>query len=242
MPYCGSCGAPMDAGARFCGRCGAAQQNYQPPVYVQPQPQPQPQTYYAPPPPPPPPPVMQPPMPQAQPQMQPAPQMGGEATVGVLLLRRMKSMGRWDTFAGVVTTQRLIVAQLTKEMLNAASQQALDQAKAEGKGFWGQWGDQLRSTFGYTKRYLSMPPQAILAETPGNFAIPNNSISQIDVRVWRVQGRDAHELIVHFHSSYGTYEYHIDENSDFTDLLKRVYGERVKMPFGHYFKSVNVTF
>ena len=51
-----------------------------------------------------------------------------------------------------------------------------------------------------------------------------------------------HEFVVDVHSSAGTYEYHMDENSDFTDTLKRVYGERVKMPFGYFSKSVNVKF
>jgi hypothetical protein len=50
----------------------------------------------------------------------------------------MKSLGRWDTFTGVVNSQRLIFAQMTNEMIKAAAQQSRDQAKAEGKGFWGQ--------------------------------------------------------------------------------------------------------
>ena len=64
----------------------------------------------------------------------------------------------------------------------AAAQQARDHAKAEGKGFWGQWSDQLRATFGYINKYLTMPPQTILSETPGNFALPNNAISEIHVK------------------------------------------------------------
>jgi hypothetical protein len=97
--------------------------------------------------------------------------------VGVILLRKPKSLGRYDTYSGVLTNQRVIFAQMTSEMLTRAAQEARDQAKAEGKGFWGQWSDQLKGTFGYTKKYLTMPPQAILAETPGNFALNNNTIN-----------------------------------------------------------------
>lgn len=101
----------------------------------------------------------------------------------------------------------------------------------------------MKGSFGYTNRYLTMPPQAILAETPGNFALYNSMINEINVKVRGMHNENqVHELIVDIHSSSGTYEYHIDENSDFTDLLKRVYGDRVHMPFGHYFKSVNVKF
>ena len=73
-------------------------------------------------------------------QPQPMPQQSGEATVGVIVFRKMKSLGRYDSYAGVVTTERMIFAQLTADMLNQAAQQARDQAKAEGKGFFGQWG------------------------------------------------------------------------------------------------------
>ncbi len=131
---------------------------------------------------------------------------------------------------------------MTSEMLTAAAQQARDQAKAEGKGFWGQWADQLRGTLGYTKKYETMQPQAILAETPGNFALYNNTISQIDVHLRGAhrESNQRREFKIYIHSSAGTYEYHMEENSDFTDTLKRVYGDRVKMPFGYFGKSINI--
>lgn len=196
-----------------------------------------------------PPPVMQPttpiqPLPvTAPPQAMPTPQtQTGEATVGVLLLRRTKSLGRYDSFAGVVTTQRMILAQLTAEMINQASQQARDQAKAEGKGFFGAWGDQLKATFGYIKKYLNIPPEVIIAETPGNFAIYNSTISEIKVHL-KGAGEDEgpREFEVEIKTSSGTFKYRTGEDSDNTNLLKRVYGDRVKMPLG-YLGSVNIKF
>jgi hypothetical protein len=188
--------------------------------------------------------------PPAQPQFQPQPvasmpmrsQQGTEATVGVILFRKMKSMGRYDAYAGVVTSQRLIFAQLTSQMLNAAAQQARDQAKAEGKGFMGQWKEQLKGSFGYTNRYLTMLPDAIVAETPGNFAISNNQISQINIHLkgGSSEGGEQRHLESEIHSSMGTYKFSMDENSGFVDLLKRVYDNRVKMPFGYFSKSVNI--
>jgi hypothetical protein len=176
----------------------------------------------------------------AQPQPN-AQQQNGEPTVGVILFRRMKSMGRYDSYAGVVTTQRMIFAQLTADMLNQAAQQARDQAKAEGKGFFGQWGDQLRGTFGYTNRYLTMPPQTILAETAGNFAIYNNTISEIKIHLKGQHQNDGpREFEAEIQCSSGTYKYRMAENSEFTDILKRVYGERVKLPFGYFGKTVSI--
>jgi hypothetical protein len=131
---------------------------------------------------------------------------------------------------------------MTSEMLTQAAQQSREQAKAEGKGFWGQWADQLRATFGYAQKYMTMPPQAILAESPSNFAIYNNTIGEIKVHLKNAhrEHNQRRELEAEIFSSAGTYSYHMDENSEFTDLLKRVYGERVKMPFGYFSKSVNI--
>src|SRR5450756_1321745 len=187
MPYCENCGKQINPNAKFCGNCGAARTQAattKPPVNTPdntqpPQPKRKRLSYYSPPSAPVPimqtqPPMMQVPMAQAPPRMQPQPapimpQVGGEATVGVILFRKPKSLGRWDTYTGVVTSQRVIFAQITSEMLKAAVQQSRDQAKAEGKGFSGQWSEQLKATWGYSQRYLTIPPQAILAETPGNF-------------------------------------------------------------------------
>ena len=172
----------------------------------------------------------------------PMAQVNGEVTVGVILFRKPKSLGRWDTYTGVVTNQRLIFAQMTSEMLKVAAQQSRDQAKAEGKGFFGQWSDQLKATWGYSRKYLTMPPQMILAETPGNFALYNSTISEIKVKLKENQDGQVRELEAQIHSTQGKFDFHMDENSDFTKLLKQVYGDRVKMPFGYFSKSVNIKF
>ena len=255
MPYCENCGSQINPNTKFCGNCGAARNQpstTKPPVNTQPaQPKRERLSYYSPPsptstpPPSPPQPIMQPSTVQAPVRMQPAPvmpQTGSEATVGVIVFRRMKSLGRYDAYTGVVTSQRLIFAQITSEMLKTAVQQSRDQAKADGKGFWGQWSDQLKATWGYSQRYLTMPPQSILAETAGNFELYNNTISEIKVKLKGDQEGQRQEFEVEIHSTAGKYEFHMDENSDLTNLLKRVYGDRVKMPFGYFSKSINVKF
>jgi hypothetical protein len=132
---------------------------------------------------------------------------------------------------------------MTADMVKDAVMQAREQAKAEGKGFWGQWSDQLRASFGYTKKYLTMQPQAILAETPGNFAVGNETIREIKVNLKRLGNQnDRHELEIEIYSSVGKYEFRMDQDSYFTDLLKKVYGDRVKMPFGYFSKTVHIGF
>jgi hypothetical protein len=173
----------------------------------------------------------------------PMSQSGSEQIYGAIVLRKPKSLGRWDTWTGVITSQRFIFAQMTEAMVNAAVQQSRDQAKAEGKGFWGQWADQLKATWGYTRRYLGMQPQAILAETPGNFAIDNAGINEIKVKLkYERDSNVVHELELQIHSNMGNFDFHIDENSNTTDLLKKVYDGRVKMPLGYFSKSINIGF
>ena len=148
MPYCENCGSQINPEAKFCRNCGAAigkspvnSQSNTAQTPVSPSPMPQPvQTTMA----------------QDPPKMQPATpiaEASSEPIIGAIIFKKPKSLGRWDTFTGVVTGQRLIFAQMTSEMLKAAAQQSRDQAKAEGKGFFGQWADQLKGTFGYAKKY-----------------------------------------------------------------------------------------
>ena len=265
MPYCENCGSEINPNAKFCGNCGAARNQTAPPKLTKPsaptqpaQPKRERLSYYSPPTTPTSfaptpiqapaytaPPMTQAPIAQVPPSTQPqpvTPPVGGESTVGVILFRKPKSLGRWDTFTGVLTSQRVIFAQLTSEMLKVAVQQSRDQAKAQGKGFFGQWSEQLKATWGYSQRYLMLPPQTILAETPGNFGLYNNTVSEVKVKLKGDDERNMRYLEVEFHSTVGKFEFHMDENCDFTDLLKRVYGDRVKMPFGHFSKSINIKF
>jgi hypothetical protein len=213
LPFCNNCGKPISETDKFCRSCGAAQKAHSTPV-APPEPAP---TVAAP----------------QQPAPAAPPANNGEQVIGVVLFRKSKSLGRYDTYTGVVTNNRLIFAQMTSQMLNDAAMQARNQAKAEGKGFFGQWGDQLKATFSYTQRYLTMTPEAILAETPENFAINNNTISEIKFKE-SYNNSKQDEFTVEVKSAQGKYEFKMDQNNEFESLLKRVYGDRVKMPFGHF--------
>lgn len=86
----------------------------------------------------------------------------------------MKALGRFDSHVGVVTNFRLIVAQLTKQMINESVTNARNEAKAQGKGYMGQISSQMKEfSTGYTTRFQSMAPSMILHETPGNFEMVN---------------------------------------------------------------------
>lgn len=162
-----------------------------------------------------------------------------------MALRRPKSLGRYDSYTGVVTSQRMIFAQMTGDMVKQAVQQARDQAKAEGKGFFGQWQEQLRASFGYVQRYLTMPPSAILSETPGNYAVDNNTVHEVKIKHKEIMSGgevQSHEFEMEVHSASGKVQFKMDERNEYVELLKRVYGDRVKMPFGYFSKTINIKF
>ncbi len=263
MPYCEKCGTQVNPDANFCKNCGAKLNPIQTPRQVQTAPvQP---TAFVPPPTPvqsqaqaapvyQAPPTYQPtqappaakyqeptsapqPAPNVQPEI-PQQRTNATQTIGAIALRRPKSFGRYDSFTGVLTTEQFIIAQMTSDMVKDAAMQARDEAKANGKGFFGQWSEQLKASFGYTKKYLTMEPAAIIAETPGNFAIDNNSISEIKLKNrYLDQDNSRQEWEIQIHSFSGKYEFRMDDNSNFVEMLKQAYPDRVKFPFGYFSKG-----
>lgn len=162
-----------------------------------------------------------------------------ETVFGVILLRKPKSLGRYDPYTGIVTAQRMIFAQMTSDMLKQASQTAKEQAKADGKGFWGQMKDQFSAWYYYSQKYLIMDPSAALSETLGNFAVNNNTISEIKIKLKELDDENSsqRELEMKVDSTQGKYEFRLEEKDEYVNLLKQVYGERVKMPFGYLSSS-----
>lgn len=80
----------------------------------------------------------------------------------------------------VVTDRRLIFARQTKEMMNQDVNNARQQAKQAGKGFFGQIGAQMSTRSG--DKYLGVAPAVIMNENPQNFDIDLAQVKKIDVR------------------------------------------------------------
>lgn len=232
MPYCKNCGRVVDPSYRFCEACGASLK--EPSI---PQSQVNPNLPI-----PPPPPDYHPPSNNLnQNNIQPnsqgfySNQPPQESILGIILLRKPKSLGRYDTYTGVVTTHRIIFAQMTSQMIKDAAMQARTQAKAEGKGFFAQWSDQLKASSNYSQRYLTMNPLAIINETSGNFAVSNNTITEVKLSLKNVGDEDSNtEFEININSSQGRHQFRMDDKDANVKLLKQAYGERVKMPRGHF--------
>jgi hypothetical protein len=164
--FCTACGRPLAEGNAFCTACGARAQA--PPATPTP-------------------PV--PPAPPVASAFQPAPvtqsaQAAAPPERTLAVIGNLTQLGGFmgmkaKTYSLIITDWRVIFAELTKERITAMVNQARDEAKADGKGFFGQWGAQLGTSFNYHEVYWQMLPDAALAETPGNFAIDRREIRSV---------------------------------------------------------------
>ena len=105
-----------------------------------------------------------------------------ETVLGVIPDARIKTglLGS-EAWVLVVTDERLLGARVTDDLIKHVVEQARAQAKASGSGFFGQWGAQIKAGFTLGQRYRAMTPDAILAETPGNWALWPGQVSWIKV-------------------------------------------------------------
>lgn len=105
-----------------------------------------------------------------------------ETVFGVIPNARIKTgLLKSERWVLVVTDQRLLAAHVTDELARSIREQARNQASVSGSGFLGQWGAQLKAGFAVGQRYCVMTPEAILAETPGNWALSPAQVSSIKV-------------------------------------------------------------
>ena len=82
-----------------------------------------------------------------------------------------------------------------------------------------------RPTKSHLRLHKQVPHHAASSNprrNPGNWALYNNTINQIDIHLKGAHknSRAHREFEAIIHSSSGTYDFHMEENSDFTDILK----------------------
>lgn len=166
--FCTACGTPTQAGAAFCTSCGASIASAPAPVV--------------------------PATPEPAPAPTPAP-IVGVSLPDPNVERIISAASGLSLKAGVIkrvnytvvmTNYRILFAQTTTAMLKQNVAEARDTAKAEGGGFFKQWGAQIASGFNFADRYLEMTPEQILAETAGNWALEISRIQKVKYRVGMV--------------------------------------------------------
>ncbi len=209
MSFCPQCGNRVEPNEKFCRNCGTSLATGAPPTTAPPE------------------------APAALPVTPSAEGHGQEKVLGIIPNARRSKLFGYDTFTLVVTEKRMILAQLTAQMLKTAVAEAQAKAKAEGKGFFAIMGEQMTAQLQYAKRYEGMSPDAALAETSGNTSMDNSSISAIDVRITGDEDSTTSEFGITIRSSAGKTELLIPKDDRCIETLKAAFGDRVHMPFGY---------
>ncbi len=171
---CPACGASLPGDARFCSSCGR-------PVAATPAaPPPLPQTQPIP--------VVRPAaIPAVPPAVNtfatsptpPAPQQA-EQVIGVVgMVTRKTGLFSSELYHLVITGKRLIFALQTKEMQTNDVNQARQEAKQQGKNFFGQIGAQMSTRTG--EKYMGVAPESILSENPKNFTVDLSQVVKVSV-------------------------------------------------------------
>ena len=159
-----------------------------------------------------------------------------ETVLGAIPDARIKTgLLKSESWVLVVTDQRLIGARITDELMKSIVEQARAAAKASGSGFFGQWGAQLKASFALGQRYCAMTPEAILAETPGNWALLPGQVSAIKVQRASRAGGDEVEIdylkiTIETAGGKGSYETNDDKpgQREVQALLARTFGPIVR--------------
>ena len=199
--FCSKCGARLGATARFCPECGKAILDA---------------------------PVNQPAQAAAP---TPAPAAPQEMPLAVLpgAVRKSGFLGmKQEAFVIVFTARHVLFAAQTSEMMKTNIQRARDEAKEEGKGFFGQWGAQFGANSG--REYLSLPPQTILAQQPGNFCFAINQLREMKLKEQRDDENGLSTYTLDFETAGGKYTFHFN-NLDirgWKQQLQQLYGNIVR--------------
>ena len=125
----------------------------------------------------------------------------------------------------------MMIFQVTSKMINQAVMDARDNAKKEGKGFFGQWGAQMGSSTDYAGKYRGRTMEEARRENPGAFTIPLSSVTEVQFTPdggFREDQAQTYTLRIRTHG--GEYKYRVSHifNSGEFKALKRLLGPRYK--------------
>ncbi len=192
--FCMSCGMEVRGAGAFCMACGAQVVN--PAAAVAP---PQPPVW---------------PSDASQYGEEPA---DNDPVVGVVgsASRAEGLMGlKRTSYTIIVRRQRLVFAQVTKEMAMAAVEAARGTAKDSGKGFFGQWGAQLNAVGGIADRYHSMSVDQALAENPDNWLLERAQVNGVKVKSgsWNDDNGQSEDRLT-IKSTEGKFRFNIGNNA-----------------------------
>ena len=104
-----------------------------------------------------------------------------ETIVGIIPNVRSGILGQ-KAYNLVLTTKRMIVAQLTSQMIKDEAQRRALESKERGEGRLTRYASTVTAGTSLYKRYEAMPVPEILGENPGNYAIEAGQVKSFRIK------------------------------------------------------------
>jgi hypothetical protein len=131
----------------------------------------------------------------------------------------------------IVTNYRMIVAELTKDMLKDAAKKATEESKEQGEGVFKRMAKTMTSGLNLYNKYYDMPIQNILNENPGNYSISINDTKKIKVKFGTIyeDGRSTpNEIVIKWSNGKTSFRFTSIAHNEAKNILKKTFGSLVK--------------
>ena len=112
-----------------------------------------------------------------------------EKVLEVVPVNWKKSMFKSEPWVLIVTNQRMLFAKWTKELFDEAAKEREEETKEAGGGRFKQMISHATTGLTYYNKYLTMPPEEILKETPENFALTPSDVTNVTMKKGRSANR-----------------------------------------------------
>jgi hypothetical protein len=147
-----------------------------------------------------------------------------EQITGFIIISKSKGFGGQEYFTGILTTNQLIFAPMTKDMVKEVTDISRQQAKSKN----------LTSThvYPYQQMYLNVAPSNIISQMSGCFSIQNSSIRQINLKLVNVASdgyADFQEYEIQIVTDQQMLTFHMTKRDEYVIRLRQVYQEKMRL-------------
>lgn len=156
----------------------------------------------------------------------------GEELLGFIpALKKKTGLFRTKTYTLVVTNRRLIFAELTNKMMQAAVAEANEASK--GKGMLARMKEAATSQQRIYSRYYNLTAEEILRENPENFALNNDEVKKVRMHIgdfYADQGnKQSDTMVIQTTREKIKLVFHYDNSTaEARKVLWRAFGNKVK--------------
>lgn len=156
--------------------------------------------------------------------------MTGEEVVGIIPNTHAGFLGQ-KAYNLIVTNHRLIVAELTKDMVKEEVKKVTTESKEQGDGILKRMAKTMTSGVNIYQKYYSMPVENILNENPGNYSIAANDVKKIRVKIGMMydDGRNnPDEIRIKWTKGKDSFKFSSVGAGEAKNILKKTFGDLVK--------------